>query len=319
MERSKDSPLVSWSAPQCWFTIEYSPRVLDDIRLAVVGAFFSAPRGGVEIGGILLGDFQKKRLRITGYAPVECEHAFGPSFTLSDRDQERLAELLGRRSLPGRQTVGWYHSHTRSEIFFSDADLEIHRRFFPEPWQTALVLRPHTFQPTRAGFFFREAVPSPSPSPLSLLLPPHGSIRGEASYGEFALEPLPLRPGDMEAAAGAAPAPAPRRKPAVSDAAPQNPLSPGPAPPPETPASAESPRLETLGKGPRRWRKVLLAIGACLAAVFLAYEALDIVRLQADLKAQTERAKRAEKSLADARNQLKIEREKGAAKADAGK
>ena len=320
MERSEDSPLVSWSAPQCWFTIEYSPRVLDDIRLAVVDAFFSVPRGGVEIGGILLGDFQKKRLRITGYAPVECEHAFGPSFTLSDRDQERLAELLGRRSLPGRQAVGWYHSHTRSEIFFSDADLEIHRRFFPEPWQTALVLRPHTFQPTRAGFFFREAVPSLPPSPLSLLLPPPGSIRGEASYGEFALQPLPLRPGDMgEAVADAAPAPEPRRKAAVSDAVPQNPLSPGSGPAPESPASAESPRPETQGKGPRRRRKVLLAIGACLAAVFLAYGALDIVWLQADLKAQTERAKRAEKSLADARNELKIEREKSAARADTGK
>src|ERR1017187_9696873 len=100
MERSEDSPLVSWSAPQCWFTIEYSPRVLDDIRLAVVDAFFSVPRGGVEIGGILLGDFQKKRLRITGYAPVECEHAFGPSFTLSDRDQERLGGGSGRPSPP---------------------------------------------------------------------------------------------------------------------------------------------------------------------------------------------------------------------------
>ena len=317
MEPHNERPLVTWSAPQCPYTVEYAPWTLDDIRLAVVDAFFSLPRGGAEIGGILLGDFQKKRLRITGYAPVECEHAFGPSFTLSDRDQERLAELLGGRSLPGRQAVGWYHSHTRSEIFFSDADLEIHRRYFPEPWQTALVLRPHTFQPTRAGFFFREAVPSHPPSPLSLLLPPQGSIRGEASYGEFALEPLPLRPGDMEAA--------------VADAA--------RAPSPEAPVSAEqwggppglpsfprsAPELQGRpggpphSKGPRRWRKVLLVIGACLAAVFLAYEALDIVRLQADLKAQTERAKRAEKSLADARNQLKIEREKGAAKADAGK
>ena len=36
--------------------------------------------------------------------------------------------------------MGWYHSHTRSEIFLSDADLEIHNRYFPEPWQVALVL-----------------------------------------------------------------------------------------------------------------------------------------------------------------------------------
>jgi hypothetical protein len=36
-----------------------------------------------------------------------------------------------------------------------------------------------------------------------------------------------------------------------------------------------------------------------------------------DLKAQTERANRAEKSLTDARNQLKTEQEKGAASTDA--
>jgi proteasome lid subunit RPN8/RPN11 len=313
MERSKDVPLVSWSAPQCPFGMQYSPRVLDDIRLAVVDAFFLAPRGGVEIGGILLGDFQRKRLRITGYAPVECEHAFGPSFTLSERDQERLAEMLGRRSLPGRRPVGWYHSHTRSEIFFSGADQEIHQRFFPEAWQTALVLRPHTFQPTRAGFFFREA---------------DGSIHGEASYEEFVLEPLPPRPAEAEAA----PAPAPRRKPArrvaAEPASPDPPAAqPAPDPPPvsvpepapQSPVNAEPPRRETPVQAPRWRRGVLLAIAACLAALLLAYQAYDISRLQAELKAQTERANRAEKALADARNQLKMELDRGAASAGRGK
>ena len=77
-----------------------------------------------------------------------------------------------------RAPVGWYHSHTRSEIFLSDADLAIHNRFFPEPWQVALVLKPHTFEPMRAGFFFREH---------------EGSMRTQASYREFRLEAMPLR------------------------------------------------------------------------------------------------------------------------------
>jgi hypothetical protein len=179
--------------------------------------------------------------------------------------------MLGRRNLPGR-AVGWYHSHTRSEILFSDADREIHQRFFPEPWQAALVLRPHTFQPTRAGFFFREA---------------DGSIHGEASYGEFVLEPLPPRPADVDHA---------------------------PEPAPEAPARAGPPRRGARGEPKWRSRRVLLAIAASLAAALLAYEARDVFRLQADLKVQTERANRAEKSLSDARNQLKIEREKTAAR-----
>jgi proteasome lid subunit RPN8/RPN11 len=275
MERSKDVPLVSWSAPQCPFEIHYLPRVLDDIRLAAVDAFFLAPHGGVEIGGILVGDLERKRLRITGYAPVECEHARGPSFTLSDRDRERLAEVLGRLGTQGRRAVGWYHSHTRSEILFSDADREIHQRFFPEAWQAALVLRPHAFQPTRAGFFFREA---------------DGSVHGEASYGEFVLEPLPPRSGEV-----------------VDDEAP------APAPSPEAPAIAEPPHPETQGKPGGRRRGILLTMVACLAAILLAY----VFWLRVDLQTQTERADRAEKSLTDARSQLKTEQEKHGASTDA--
>lgn len=173
--------MAVWSAPECPFQIEYSTRVLDDIRLAVVDAFFSLPRGGAEIGGVLLGAHEAGRVTITGYQALDCEHAMGPSFTLSAQDQVRLAELMASAMADhrGSQPVGWYHSHTRSEIFLSEADQDIHRRFFPEPWQVALVLKPHTFEPTRGGFFFTE---------------PDGSIRGAASYQEFLLEQLPARP-----------------------------------------------------------------------------------------------------------------------------
>ena len=181
MERSIETAVGEWNIPQCPFRIEYSARVLDDIRLAVVDAFFSVPRGGMEIGGILLGDWDGGRVAITAFEPLDCEHALGPTFTLSVRDQMRMAELTAaaRRNLPNRQPVGWYHSHTRSEIFLSESDQALHSRFFPEPWQVALVLRPHAFDPTRAGFFFRAA---------------DGIMRGTASYREFRLEPLPMRP-----------------------------------------------------------------------------------------------------------------------------
>ena len=173
-----DGALATWRAPQCPFVIEYSRKALDDIRLAVVDAFFSPPRGGVEIGGILLGRFENERLQILDSIPIECEHAFGPVFTLSPADQVRLGEMLGR-SYPGDlKPVGWYHSHTRSEIALCEADLDIHNRYFAERWQVALVLRPSTLQPTQAGFFFRE---------------PDGAIHIENSYREFMVEALPVQ------------------------------------------------------------------------------------------------------------------------------
>ena len=174
-ESGTDSRLVTWGVPECPFTIEYSPRVLDDIRLGVIDAFFSLPRGGAEIGGILIGKYENGRLVISDYAALDCEHAFGPSFTLSPNDEAKLEELMA--SAQG-SAMGWYHSHTRSEIFLSDADLDIHRRFFPQPWQVALVMKPHTFEPTRIGFFFREA---------------GGAMQTSASYKEMELTAQPIR------------------------------------------------------------------------------------------------------------------------------
>ncbi len=191
-ESGTDSTILTWSVPECPFSIETSARVLDDIRLTVMDAFFSLPRGGAEIGGILLGTFHNGRLVITDYAGLDCEHAYGPSFTLSPPDEERLTRLLAahRNDPGGARPVGWYHSHTRSEIFLSDADLKIHQTYFPESWQVALVMKPHTLQPARIGYFFRQA---------------DGSVHAAASYREDLLEALPVR--QMPTGAPAAPAP----------------------------------------------------------------------------------------------------------------
>src|SRR5436305_14319455 len=126
------SELGAWGVPQCPFAIEYVPRVLDDIRLAVMDAFFSLPRGGAEIGGVLLGTFADGRLTISDYVPLDCEYAFGPSFTISTHDEAKLAELVAAARASGRsaEPAGWYHFHTPRDIFLSDAHVTITSRFF---------------------------------------------------------------------------------------------------------------------------------------------------------------------------------------------
>ena len=270
-EKDAENAVATWKAPQCPFTIEYSLRALDDIRLAVTDAFFSLPRGGAEIGGILLGQHLKRRLVIEDYVALDCEHAFGPSFALSPRDQARLAELLesAERNSDKLKPVGWYHSHTRSEIFLSEADQDLHNRCFPEPWQVALVLKPHTFHPTRAGFFFREA---------------DGAIHRTASYQEFVLTPLPVRPVPGGVPPAADPAPSARlrhgpgpRGPVIAVAAGAAAIDPAPGPggapePAPEPASEPQPGDGRHLAG-RLWRGfaavLALAIGlAVLAAGF---------------------------------------------------
>jgi len=243
---------ATWSVPQCPFTVQYSTRVLDDIRLAVVDAFYSLPRGGAEIGGILLGNARPDKVSISGYLPLDCEHALGPSFTLSERDEQQLRDLLNSPECLRRESrsVGWYHSHTRSEINLTEADLDLYRRFFPESWQVALLLKPHTFLPTRAGFFFREA---------------GGAIQSSASYREFELDPLPMRPPRETPAPAPAPAPLPGATVANSEA-PADPPAASPAAETDVP-EAELPKFLRNKQEERSWRgiKRILAVATGLA------------------------------------------------------
>jgi proteasome lid subunit RPN8/RPN11 len=279
-ESGTDGTSITWSVPECAFTIEYPAQVLDDIRLAVMDAFFSLPRGGAEIGGILLGSFDDGRLVIRDYAALDCEHANGPSFTLSPRDEARLTELVSAHAndAGGRRPVGWYHSHTRSEIFLSEADLAIHRRFFPESWQVALVMKPHTFQPTRLGFFFRQA---------------DGSIQADRPCREDSLDALPVR--QMPVGMPAAPQSndySPRRL--RPDPVAEHLPAPGPivaapvAAPPVTPeaanslpepAAAELSAPKFLVESPaagRRWMVVGIGVVAILGILGAAFQIRDM-------------------------------------------
>jgi hypothetical protein len=160
-----DVPKDGYSAPQEGpgepLAIECLPTVMEEMHAEVAEAFYSAPRGGVETGGVLYGVRDKSRLLILAARTLGCEHASGPSFVLSAKDRARLEDLLGAPqrdpNLAGMLVVGWYHSHTRSELELTAPDLELHDRHFPEPWQVALVLRPATMRPTRVCFYYREA------------------------------------------------------------------------------------------------------------------------------------------------------------------
>jgi proteasome lid subunit RPN8/RPN11 len=170
---------ATWDPPGQSFRIEYSVAVLEQIREAAVDGYFRLPHGGVETGGILFGTHQDDLVSIAAWRPIACEYAKGPSFLLSERDEAALKETLpaasGDVELAGLEPIGWYRAHTRSEILLSDVDLRFFNRFFPHPWQVGLIVRPASFAPTRAGFFFREA---------------GGGIRANGTYLEFTLTPL---------------------------------------------------------------------------------------------------------------------------------
>ena len=254
-----DVKFGSWSVAESPITIEYSLVVIEEMRHEVAEGFQRLSRGGIEVGGVLYGTRDGRTVRVTAMRAIACEHARGPGFLFSDRDRIALNEQLLRDKddplLADLISVGWFLSHTRSEIALSESDLEIYSIYFPAPWQVTLVIRPGRGGTMRAGFFVREA---------------DGTVRGERSYLEFnfpdRLAGILDRPPDRPVrerperrapsfyraeATAAAPAPAPRESSMLSP-----PFDTGPQLLPPQPAKRKWPWLVV-------WALLLIA-----AAVF---------------------------------------------------
>jgi hypothetical protein len=169
-----DSKYGSWVVPESPVDVEYSLLVIEEIRQVVAEGFQRLSRGGMEVGGVLYGTREGRTLRIQGMRPIACEHARGPTFHLSEKDLAGLtAQLEHDREDPrleGQEVLGWFLSHTRSEINLQASDLKTYQEYFPEPWQVTLVIRPGRSGAMRAGFFVRE---------------PDSSVKTEKSYLDF--------------------------------------------------------------------------------------------------------------------------------------
>ena len=164
----------SWSVDQSPVAIEYSLVVIEEIRHEVAEGFQKLSRGGIEVGGLLYGTREGGTTRILAIRPLTCEHARGPALLLSDHDRQALAQQLEKdgedAGLAGFECVGWFLSHTRSEIDLTEMDAEIYNTYFPAPWQVSMVIRPNRGGAMRAGFFVREG---------------DGSVNVARSYQEF--------------------------------------------------------------------------------------------------------------------------------------
>jgi hypothetical protein len=169
-----DPRFDSWNVAESPVVVEYSLVVIEEIRHEVAEGLQKLSRGGMEVGGILYGAREGRTIRIMAMRPIACEHARGPGFLLSDADRQILERQLEHEMedprLEGMTCLGWFLSHTRSEILLAESDMEIYEKHFSAPWQVTLVIRPGGGRSMRAGFFVREH---------------DGSVRSDTSYQEF--------------------------------------------------------------------------------------------------------------------------------------
>ncbi len=110
-----------------------------------------------EVGGVLVGQWYRDES--SGEEFVVAESVIparytrqGPVYLTFTPDSLVYFLNTVEEQYPGKRIVGWYHTHPRMGVFLSRYDTFLHGSFFPEPWQVALVVEPHS---STAGFFIR--------------------------------------------------------------------------------------------------------------------------------------------------------------------
>jgi len=136
---------------------------MEKIRQKACDGLLALPRVGMGVGGLLIGESvvsegiagegQCLSVRLRGSLDIPCSHAAGPAFRLTAQEIQQGRELIARSP---RDIIGWYCSKTRGATTLDEAELALHRAWFPEPGRIALMVRPSTVEPTQAAFFYTD-------------------------------------------------------------------------------------------------------------------------------------------------------------------
>ena len=97
-----------------------------------------------EIGGFLLGGFHEHQgvyVEVRGFLPAAVSMSSATSVTFNHDTWARMTRDA-EAHFPGDIVVGWMHTHPDLGVFLSAHDLFIHRNFFSQLWQVALVIDP---------------------------------------------------------------------------------------------------------------------------------------------------------------------------------
>jgi hypothetical protein len=120
-----------------------------------------APDGDVECGGLLLGHVEfgdHVSIRIERCQLIPCGHRLGPKFTLDSEDQAALVGAAERILKNGDlSVVGLYRSHKREGLQLEMADFELISRYFSDPSDVMLLVKPEGRTALAGRFFRREA------------------------------------------------------------------------------------------------------------------------------------------------------------------
>jgi proteasome lid subunit RPN8/RPN11 len=97
-----------------------------------------------ELGGFLIGGLhedERTYVEVRHFVPAIDAQSRAASLTFTHQTWARLNQEVQAR-FSDELVVGWHHTHPKFGVFLSAYDLFIHRHFFDQPWQIALVVDP---------------------------------------------------------------------------------------------------------------------------------------------------------------------------------
>jgi hypothetical protein len=154
------SSYYQWQVPGKAVAVSLSLEAVERLGLAVRDSGGSPVFRRPEIGGFLLGTVKRTRggttVQVDDFEPVECEHAFGPSYFLSGADQQRLRAQRRRRKPAGVSMVGFFRSNTRREFALAIEDVDLMATYFAKPSMVMLLVHSASAGALKGGFFLWE-------------------------------------------------------------------------------------------------------------------------------------------------------------------
>jgi hypothetical protein len=220
-------PSYVWEVAGKPISIQLSFDVIDRMSPDMLRGLGALKRRGAEVGGILLGRLEGNpptRVIVEDFEPVASEYLTGPSYNLSEKDLVAFETAMERRKADAADklsVVGFYRSHTRDELYMDDADLALARRYFAQPGNVFLIVKPFATRPCVGGFFFWE----------------DGEIARGSTYRQFPFDRRELGGGEPR------PEPEPRAPPRTVSPMREAPVREAPLPP-YTPAVEREPAAE---------------------------------------------------------------------------
>ncbi len=141
---SVDADYLNWESNDCRFMIHMHLDAIDGLARDLMEGM------PAEVGGVLLGQVgrgERPVVWIERYQRVDIDRSQGPEFVLNAEGHAAFEKAARSVSENGELTVvGYYRAHLRPGFQLEDPDRELIARYFTDPEDLVLLLRPEKNQ-----------------------------------------------------------------------------------------------------------------------------------------------------------------------------